>query len=124
MLSAHHALIQAPTSNNARVIPYAFPTKPSNEPFACLFCCLCLPGCHSCIIVLHQDYLCHCFGLYGTVYPCRLYSTAIKLLAEWQIRIESLLGLPMHGTAIVLSFSVHSTIFVKMCLSTRQKAII
>ena len=34
----------------------------------------------------------------------------LQLQAEWQIHIESLLDLPVHATAIVMPFSVHSTI--------------
>ena len=38
----------------------------------------------------------------------RLRPTATELQAEWQICVESLLGLPMHATAIVVPFSVQT----------------
>ena len=51
-----------------------------------------------------KDNLCHHFGLSGTMYPCRLCPTAIKLMANY---VESLFGSPTHATTTVIPFSVH-----------------
>ena len=63
------------------LIPYAFPTKPSDEPFPCLFCCLCLLLMFARLSSMYNGLALrlidiHRFGLSGTVYPRRLCPTA------------------------------------------------
>ena len=61
---------------------------------------------------------------------CQVPSIHVGCILQLQVHrineefcVQSLLGLPMHETAIVMPFSVYSTIIVTNVLITRQEVI-
>ena len=102
---------------STRIILYAFPSKPTNELFPCIYfatytVAICLAV--VCVISSHQEHPCHCFGLLTIVFPATLSFVPQQLNSRQNDKfcghhVESLLGSLMFS-------SVHSTIIITNAL--------